>query len=585
MINEEIIVGFGKTGFSPKARVMIDVIIAKYSETGRIINGSIDIKTCNIDYAHSLRIHAPFNNTFGNVQPQTRHMKKSVKFDPKKTRIVRYGEIPQIQRILKKHGCHKLNQLGLMWVLWLEEQNIVVPCPAIASYYLCHTSLIEAAFTEPNIYNCGLFKYNKSLLNHHTPLITLNQRTPKKIAPHIARICLDPFAKSVYSEILAKSMHSTDELSPSLYMRPLSNKTLHWNLLGFILDDKNPIFCATSILSCNSEFPLSDLIIEKDKTTYVGKGVERQERERTNHKPNSNTPPQFRPGAKINVFTEFTEIKDESFIQEYPGVNDIKIKSIDRVIKKDRDKKIIYTDINTSYYDILSSGGDIDIDEKNVLPARVCNNFSEMDNIPTENVIQDPEKPGQKEPSKNAKINTFLNAIDLLSEKYSCQQISLDECETLVPPLDESVLPYDSAFFDIAWCRRNKVKDKKVSNPEIEWHKVSRRFMTFHLYNENIDFYLVEFIYGWRKGDTGCTLLIGDNKGKLQTDHIYQAIRSYALNRGDWPKGKTISTFPLSRKIKHEGTGEETSNDTPEKFKSRVEAAIKKQLKEMNNQS
>lgn len=155
-----------------------------------------------------------------------------------------------------------------------ESERVIIPCTAIASFYLPHSCLLRAALSGEGfgansvLVNQRLTEEGGKLLqNHGHRYVHLHKTMYDIVAPHVARIYYSDIAKKAFNAIHEHSMQiPLPSGVHSLYCRPFVEGPLTWEVQGQHINDERlgSIFLVSQISACNGAFPFSSLTFGRE---------------------------------------------------------------------------------------------------------------------------------------------------------------------------------------------------------------------------------------------------------------------------------------------------------------------------------
>jgi hypothetical protein len=528
----EIILGFSKIETINKTEnVQIEAIVCPVDINDRPAYQHARTTLVNLTDIPLLKLRSTFNvDSIGNDQVRHKNSQKlTLNLNPSLHKVVSLQNVTEIQAWFSKTDNVSFQKLRYMNVLTVNDQYsgtiFLVPSTVIANYYLGHTLLLKAAIKQiPSLEEKLLFSLTR--LNTTEVHIHLKDNVPLKLAPHIARYEIDPYAKEVFKAIHGMSLFSKDkDQSPSFYMKPPVNEMVTWTV-DCVPSNDSKIIWVTQIISCNSTYPFTTLLVTKNQKHYQGFGKPQKRKKRVRNIDYSKKLT-VKPGTHSNTIFETTEILDSNLKNEYTGLENVDIHKVKKIIEVDRKKKIIsiLTPLQIQH---LSTGPNSSHNQTAVIPTEVSNMEDCENEDPTDN----------QENQTDPRLTNFFNMIKCLENTYLVVSIQYESTSPVTPPFEENILPYRDDLINIKWCREYTIAYIDADNKQLEWNQSARRFI-IKLAKIDCKFvYIIEFIY-WNQNDNGCTLLIISGN-VLDEEHVVSEITKYASRRSSWG-GKSVA--------------------------------------------
>ena len=544
----EVVLGFIEPIIEIKKQteeISIEAIVAPIDANDEPIYEQARCELINLTDVQLLKLRSTFQKGgMGNNHiPCKNSVELPITLNPANHPIKRLGQIPEIDRWFSKTINRFFKKLQHMNVLVVQGENtdnelFLIPSTVIANYYLGHTLLIKEAFKQTPTPINKIYDPELTNLNCPHPYIHLKPNIPFKLAPHIVRYKLDPYAHNVFKNIHQKSFFSSTEgQPPSFYMRPPVNQKVNW-LVDCVKSVSHNVVWVTQIISCDSHFPFSSLIIGRDEIKHLGTGKNPYKRRKRRLKIVEPTDSRIKLGETTNSIFEVAQIDDKGIKNQYPGLKDIKFNKIKTLITKDK-KNVVTTLMDSREIAVhLATGPNSLGDSPNLVPTEIAN-LEELELSESEE--DEPEE-------DDFRLEKFMALIDVLMQSYSVDTIQLKDTAPLTPPFDENVIPYSNLTSDNPWCREYKISRKEFEEKPYLWHQAARRFIIKRVIIDNVYTYIIEFIY-WSLIDKGCTLIL-TSSNLIEDDTLLTEVIRYTRSRSRWAKTDSTKEYK-SYKLSH----------------------------------
>lgn len=553
----EVVLGFVEPTIEITKRteeISIEAIVAPLDTNDNPIYELSRSQVINLTDLPLLKLRSTFSKgEMGNNHiPCKNSVKLTITLNPASYSIKRLKEIPEIEGWFSKTSNLSFQKLQHMNVLAVQGENtnnklFLIPSTVTANYYMGHTLLIKEAFKQTPTPLNNIYDPELTYLKCAHPYIHLKPNVPFKLAPHIVRYKLDPYANNVFKNIHQKSFFSSTEGQPaSFYMRPPINQKVNW-VLDCVRSNSHNVVWVTQIISCDSSFPFSSLIIGRDEIKRRGKGKNPYKRKKRRLRIVDPTDRPIRLGETTNPIFETVEIETGDFKNEYPGLKDIKFNKIKTLITKDK-KNIVTTLIDNREIAVhLATGPNSLGDSPNIVPTEIAN-LEELE------LFESGEDESEED---DFRLENFISLIDVLMQSYSMDTIQLKGAAPLTTPLDENVIPYSNLTADNSWCREYKISRKEFEEKPYLWDQAARRFIIKKAVINNVCTYIVEFIY-WSLIDKGCTLIL-TSLNEIDDDALLTEVIRYTRSRSRWANTDSTKEYKLY-KLSHNDSDHYANN-------------------------
>lgn len=544
------ILGYGRTisGSVSTGHPQIQLVLCPFDSDKKPIYSKSWLKAVNITDLSGLKMRGEvdFDNKglcdlisseFENTSLTT------MLFNPASCEVLPLRQVPEASNWFKGHTNEAFQELGHMNVLVVRGENtskpFLVPSVVIAQYYLPHSMLLEFAMKQIPL-KSELYDETSSILTPPAVRIKLRDKVPGKIAVHLARFLVDPFAASTLSEIQKRSMHTRGENIASFYMKPPINQMTEWSVSCV---DVNDAYWVRQIVSCSAEFPFSELTYEQERIEFYGEGTKPKTLRRKKRVPSE---AKVALGETSDPEAQETEIKSV-VVSRYPSLQNVALSSKIEKIPKQRINKIksLWQHVSVS----ISTGSNGFSMEHGRVSISNCND-EKADNQVSEEELQ------------HHRLTKFYNLLVFLQQQYETEFVMLKDCQPLNSANGENLIPYDTFYVDNVWHRKYKITASKTKDRIEEWRKWGRRFYLVKCTTLNFVVYIIEFVPGFYSNDSASTLLLY-SLSIIDENEIVSEIRSYCRSRKDWPQTSSTKKYQ-AQKIYH------NDNETEAALASRI---------------
>ena len=519
---DNAILGYGRTITNPANtdNPQIQLVLCPFDSNNKPIYAESWLKTVNVTDLAGLPVrgeleldsNGPCNSILIGSE------KASVEplfFNPLNCEVLPLHQVPEASNWFRKYSNNAFQELGFMNVLVVRSKNVrkpfLIPCVAIAQYYLPHLMLLKMAIKQIP-FKSDLYEENNSILKPPHVRIKLRDKVPGKIAVHLARFLVDRYASSVLSEIQKRSMHTLDGRFASFYMKPPIDQPTEWSVSCV---DVNDAYLIRQIISCTAEFPFTKFTYEQDKIVFYGEGTKPQTRHR---KKQVTKDAKLALGKTSNADTEETEITSV-VVSRYPSLQNVALSSKTEKIPKERKNKIKFL-IRHVRISIATgpNGFEMEHGRASITNIPDCDTHEQL----PDEVIQ------------HHRLAKFFNLLVFLQQQYETEFIILSQCKPTDSTNGENVIPYDPFYFDNIWHRKCKIVAREKNDRIEKWKELGRRFYLVKCTTPTFVAYIIEFVPGFYANDSASTLLLY-SRSSIAEDEIYAEIKSYCRNRKSWP--------------------------------------------------
>jgi hypothetical protein len=472
----------------------------------------------------------------------------SVKFNPAMCEVLPLAQLPEASNWFLGQSNEAFRELSHMNVLVVRTKNsskpFLVPSVVIAQYYLPHSMLLEFAMKQIPL-SSDLYDEASSILKPPSVRIKLRDKAPGKIAVHLARFLVDPYAAATLSEIQKRSLHTKDDTPASFYMKPPVNQITEWTMSCV---DVNDAYWVRQIVSCTAEFPFSELTYEKDRVEFIGEGTKPKTLRRKKHVVDD---AKLALGEGSDPESGENEI-NSVVVSRYPSLHSVALRSKVEKVPRERIHKIklLWQQMNLS----ISTGPN---GFAMVHGRTSISNCKDDDQVIEENLL-------------HHRLTRFYHLLVFLQQQYETELVLLDGCEPHASANGENVIPYDSYYADSAWHRRYKIIARNKDDRVKQWREVGRRFYLAKCTTRDFVVYIIEFVPGFSSNDSASMLLLY-SRSSIDQDEIVSEIRAYCKSRRTWPQNSLAKNI-IGQKLPH------NDNETETELASRILKFDKKTL-------
>ncbi len=554
MINA--ILGYGRT-LSESLTTgcpQIQLVLCPFDSEKRPVYSQAWLKTVNITDLAGLKMRGELDlDSTGLCNLISSEFEKtylrSLKFNPAICDIQPLGQLPEAANWFSGQSNEAFRELAFMNVLVVRTKCLskpfLVPSVVVAQYYLPHSILLEFAMKQIPI-GSDLYDEANSILKPPSVRIKLRDRAPGKIAVHLARYLVDPFAAATLPEIQKRSFHTKDGTPASFYMKPPVNQITEWSMSCV---DVNDAYWVRQIISCTAEFPFSELTYEKARVEFLGEGTKPKSLRRKKHVDDD---AKLALGEESDPESRETEINSVT-VSSYPSLRSVALRSKVEKIPRERIHKIhsLWQRVNGS----ISTGPNGFAMEHGRTSISNCND---------DNTVWDENPPHHR-------LTKFYHLLVLLQQRYETELLLLQGCEPIVSKNGENVIPYDAYYADSAWHRRYKIIARNRDDRIKKWREEGRRFYLAKCTTPDFVVYIIEFVPGFYANDSASALLLY-SQSSIAEDEIVSEIRAYCKSRKTWPRNAAVKNIQ-GQKLRH------NDNETETELASRILKLGEKTLK------
>ncbi|MCF6441048.1 hypothetical protein L1077_16550 [Pseudoalteromonas luteoviolacea] len=442
--------------------------------------------------------------------------------------ITNFLSTPTLDKKYKQLSLEFRNQ----WAIKVLEQDqahattpIIIPCSAIASFYLPHSCLIRAALSgegktaDTTLVNQKLTEEGRKVtIREGIEYVHLTKSMYDVVAPHIARIYLSTSAKRAFNAIHGMSklipLHTTNNFA--LSCMPFVEGTLNWKVLGKAFTDPEfgPLFLVSQIISCNGSFPFKELIFGRENDTRGIEDKNTKEVERGDKKPPvklSNPPPKNNddtqpkePTSEPETDLDHNKIADSEIESThiifdnddtlYSQLSNTIIRKIDKITIKTKGKQPIIKTVSAAGVSFLAGPkGDTSGQTESIRSKLEAGRISTVNS----KLIHDtPNSEAGISAPDLARIYDLLSDLHLTGFKVTFRNIK-SPCENALQLTRvENVIPpeYRDLSGPGSWIMRHKPpKDSGHEKLEETIHRCRKFLIAEFAYDDSFYAYLVEF--------------------------------------------------------------------------------------------
>lgn len=469
-----------------------------------------------------------------------------------------------------------------------KQVNVIVPCTAIASFYLPHSCLLRAALSggglgaDSVLVNKRLTEEGRKMLSGDgIEYVHLHKKIYDVVAPHVARIYLSEVAKRAFNSIHEYSFRFPfSNGNYGLYCQPFVDGTLTWEVLGQQSAPHEP-FIVSQISSCNGSFPFSDLIFGRENDNRGEPGEETKPLEK---KKKANELPNTQEDNERDDNDNDGEDEDDKLI-ENTGLADDDIESV-HILVDSKDamcsqlanlniRKIEKVTCKVKTIPIYIGNAIIQalayLSEKlganNTQKLLAKLDAGRISTVHASDINDNPDCDAGLRSPFLAEIYNYLSDIELELPsaavtfrhiKPKCDSYhSLSKYENVMPP------EYRDLGGKGNWVMLRNIKKSKVGKETLtDQVKRCRKFIIAQVLYKETYSYLVEFEQDEKENIAG--LFFSNFQEKLTPDRLTNVITTFVENRRLW---RTKTTMPYAHKLVHKL---EKVNEKDEKCKKHM---------------